>query len=174
MSPGLPVQAWLSEKLSSLFRPRCPALLRWVGKLWGKEAQSWRGLPQSAGTSGNDGYPLAARVRHESEGDGKRPAVGWVSGAGATLSLEATENPEPKASRWINSSRQAAWSQEDSCSGSQLVALPTCLSSCPVPGTLLDGDIFLDDCLCRPGLPLILGGHSHPSRRSSILRGVAS
>lgn len=68
-----------------------------VGKLWGKEAQSWLGLPQSPGSSGNDGCPLAARVRHESKGDGKRPTIaGW---GGATLSLEATEKPEPKASR---------------------------------------------------------------------------
>lgn len=52
MSPGLPVQAWLSEKLSWLFLPRRPALPGWVGGLWGKKGLSWLGLPQSPGSRG--------------------------------------------------------------------------------------------------------------------------
>lgn len=65
MSPGLPVQAWLSEKLMRLFFPRRPALPGWVGWLWGKEDQSWLGLPPSSGSSGV--MICTAGVRRESK-----------------------------------------------------------------------------------------------------------
>lgn len=89
---------------------------------------------------GKDGCPLTVRVRHGSKGDGKRPSVGGE----AIPSLEATENREPKASRRINSSQQAAWTQ-----GPQLVVVPICLPSCLPQGC----SIFLDDSLSGPGLP---------------------
>lgn len=67
-----------------LFFPRRPALPGWVGWLWGKEDQSWLGLPPSSGSSGV--MICTAGVRRES----KR---GWEEmsywGRGATFRLEA-------------------------------------------------------------------------------------
>lgn len=79
MSPGLSLQAWLSEKLPSLLCPRPPAFpgLRWgrgsvlawtpsvTWQLWWRQVSS-------------------ARVRPESKGDGMRPPVG---AAGQCLDL---------------------------------------------------------------------------------------
>lgn len=92
MFPGLPVQAWLSEKRMHLFFPRRPALPGWVGWLWGKDDQSWLGLPPSPGSSGV--MVCTAGVRHESKGGCEEMSY-W----GATFRLEAIEGLEPKASQ---------------------------------------------------------------------------
>lgn len=79
MSPGLSLQAWLSEKLPSLFCPRLPAFpgLRWGGgsALARTPSVTWQQWWRQV---------FSARVRHESKGDGKRPPIG---AAGQCLDL---------------------------------------------------------------------------------------
>lgn len=71
MSPGLSLQAWLSEKLPSLFCPRPPAF---PGLSWGRGSV----LARTPSVTWQLWWRQvsSARVRPESKGDGTRPPVG--------------------------------------------------------------------------------------------------